>query len=149
MVTILFLIRSSKKCTFLLSCVRSATFGKYRWRTLSRASACVSGTKVPVAPAALRTPRAKGTVPSRLSSFRLHGSYIAQSLLSISPDAIWRILRHFNVVSAIRIHFPAQHHGVVLVNHVMAVQRVAAQPVAEAEEEFHAFVRMQLHNVFA
>src|SRR5579859_858257 len=42
-------------------------------------------------------------------------------------------LRHHDVV-ALRLNMPDCHHGVVLMHHVMAVNWVLAQPVAEAEE---------------
>ncbi len=44
---------------------------------------------------------------------------------------------------------PDRHHGVVLMHHVVTVDRVLAQPVAEAEEQLHALVGMQLRHVLA
>jgi hypothetical protein len=44
---------------------------------------------------------------------------------------------------------PKSHHGVVLMNHVVTVEGVLAQPVAEAEEQLHAFVGMHLRHILA
>src|ERR1700739_3659523 len=56
--------------------------------------------------------------------------------------------RDQNVIS-LRYHVPQRHNGVVLVTHVVAVDRVLTQPVAEAEEEQRALVGMQLRHVLA
>src|SRR5712692_5783301 len=58
------------------------------------------------------------------------------------------LLRYLHSV-ACRLDVPERHHGVVFVHHVMAMDGVLAQPVAEAEEEFHALVRTQLRHVLA
>src|SRR5712692_8062188 len=58
------------------------------------------------------------------------------------------LLRYLHSV-ACRLDVPERHHGVVFVHHVMAMDGVLAQPVAEAEEEFHALVRTQLRHILA
>src|SRR5580658_3693870 len=59
------------------------------------------------------------------------------------------LLRHVDVVPAVSHDVPQSHHGVILVNHVVAVDRILTHPVAEAEEELHTFVRVYLHHVLA
>src|SRR5262245_187785 len=97
-------------------------------------------------------PEAPGAIPSRVSSLLLDRSCMAISLPPFDSHLRVASLRgvllwHERVVSAVRIDLPTQHHRVILVNHVMAVQRVAAGPVAESEEELNPLVRTQLCHV--
>src|SRR5262249_15817398 len=64
-----------------------------------------------------------------------------------TPDP--RLLRYQGFVPAVRIDFPAQHHRVIFVDHVVAVQRVAAGPVSESEKQPHSPLWMQLRYVFS
>src|ERR1700719_5211390 len=57
-------------------------------------------------------------------------------------------LRHEHIVS-LRHDVPKRHHGVVFVHHVVAVNRIFPDPVAEAEEELHPLIGMQLSHVLA
>src|SRR5712692_9446746 len=101
---------------------------------------------LPLAPAALMLtrPPAKGAIPSRPSSFLLDTSIMAHSLL-----LAWRFSRHKHRVCAAGHNVPNPHHGVVFMHHVVAVDGILAQPVAEAEEEQDALVGMQLGHVLA
>src|SRR5947209_34094 len=43
---------------------------------------------------------------------------------------------------------PQRHHGMVFMDHIVAMQRVSPRKVAEAEENLHAFIVVKLHNIF-
>src|SRR5260370_22815895 len=94
---------------------------------------------LPLAPAALmlKTQPAKGAIPSRPKTFLLDISIMAHSLLFA-----WRFSRHQHRVCAAGHNVPYSHHGVVFMHHVVAVDGVLTQPVAEAEEEQDALVGM-------
>src|SRR5437870_13866642 len=70
---------------------------------------------IPVAPAALmlKTPPAKGAIPSRPSSFLLDASIMAQS--PILPRSTSR--HQLSVCVSGRNDIPQSHHGVVFVHH--------------------------------
>src|SRR5579864_2456643 len=59
---------------------------------------------------------------------------------------IERLLRHQDVVAR-RLNVPQGHHGVIFMNYVMAMNRVLAQPIAEAEENLHSLVGVHLYYV--
>src|SRR5580692_10374484 len=67
---------------------------------------------------------------------------------------VFRLLRGVaplgqQLVVAIRFDFPPSHHGVIFVNHVVAMQRIAAVEVAEAEEQLHPLRGLQPSHIFS
>src|SRR5260370_918210 len=120
-----------------------------------RAVSCVTGANLPVSPpaaAVLRTPAARGAVAARLRNFRLETSGMIESPFRAPHYHVGRslspLLWHQHVVAS-RLDVPQRHHGVVFMHHVMAVDRVLMQPIAEAEEQLHPLVGMQLRHVLA
>src|SRR5713226_10532784 len=51
------------------------------------------------------------------------------------------------VVISLGCDLPEQHHGVIFVNYVVTVQRIASQEIPEAEEEFDFRVVFQPYDV--
>src|ERR1700722_19659186 len=146
--------------TRLPSCVSKGTLGKCkRWMRRRANSDCVN---LPLPPATLLTPpsatpaaTATGAIAVQLNSLLLDMS----AMSSVSLCASWAVrpqpreqicvsLRHQDVVSLKR-NVPQGHHGVIFMDYVVTVDGVFAQPVAEAEEQLHALVGMQLGNIFA
>src|SRR5258708_7487178 len=126
------------------------------WMRL-RALSCVTGLNdLPVSPAraaVLSAPTPRGGAAGMLRNSRLEISGMIESPFRAPHATVWGAtlfasLRHLDVV-ACRLHVPQRHHGVVLVDHVMAVDRVLMQPIAEAEEQLHPLVGMQLRNILA
>src|SRR5712691_7067857 len=114
--------------------------------------------RLAVAPAALllKMPPARGAIAVKLTNFLLERSDMTECLLSRllarrGPRAQSSTLlrNQYGIFLPWRHNVPERHHGVVFMHHVMAVDGVLAQPVAEAEEEFHPLVGMQLGHVLA
>src|SRR6185436_10880869 len=53
------------------------------------------------------------------------------------------------IVVAVVVHGPQEHHGVILVHDVVAMQRIVAAEVAEAEEELDRLVESEPYHVLA
>src|SRR5580704_19523501 len=127
----------------------SGIFGKCcAWIRLRACSDSVSPVEATgcVAPAAVTKAPAKGAMPSMPSTFLLDTTFMARLSSGVLPSATSS--RHVDVVFLASWHeVPKSHHGVVLMNHVVTVDGVLAQPVAEAEEQLHAFVGMHLGHV--
>src|ERR1700722_17234137 len=69
-----------------------------------------------------------------------------RSPMSETPKCFVSRSRHLYVV-ALCHDVPQRHHCVILVHHVVTVDRVLTRPVAEFEEQHRALVRMQLRDV--
>src|SRR5215469_2090326 len=146
--------------TRLPSCVSKGTLGRCNRWIRCRAKSDTVGLEpwagaLSLVPATAAVAPARGASAVQLNSFLLVKSTICLSL-SASLGRVCRprmqiyvtALRHQDVV-ALRRHLPDCHHGVVLMHHVVAVDRVFAQPVAEAEEQLHPLVGVELGNVLA
>src|SRR5215467_16041173 len=117
--------------------------GRFRsWMRRRAWSDKVSAEGAGVVPAAATTPPANGAIPNRPSNLRRDRLLMAHNLLC----QLWH---QYAVFLTCRHYVPQRHHGVVFMHHVMAVDGVLAQPVAETEEQLHPLVGMQRSHVFA
>src|SRR5215472_14038257 len=125
------------------------------WMRL-RAPSCVMGANLRSPPSSaetivLRAPAAMGAAAVRLRNFRLETSGMIESPfraphLFVQGAVSSLLLRHQYVVACC-LDVPQGHHGVVFVDHVMTVDRILMQPIAEAEEQLNPLVGMQLRDV--
>src|SRR5438876_5224706 len=76
----------------------------------------------------------------------LRQSWLTVSFLVLPRSTSWHLL---SVCVSGRNDIPQSHHRVVFMHHVVAVNGVLAQPVAEAEEKQDPLVRTQLGHVLA
>jgi len=49
----------------------------------------------------------------------------------------------------IRLNGPERHHGVVFVNHVVAMQWISPSKVSESEENLYRLIVVEFHHIFA
>src|ERR1700683_5414960 len=132
--------------TRLPSCVISGTSGRCRrWMRRRASSDCVglslAKAAVPVTPTAAPAATARGAIAVQPNILLLDMSAMSSiSFLLPGPSVPWprnagssSALRHQNVVS-LKGHVPQGHHGVIFMDHVVTVDGVFAQPIAEAEE---------------
>src|ERR1700722_17351351 len=99
---------------------------------------------------------ANGAAAATPKRFRLDRFMMCLSSLS-APSATTLRAKGLNVGSVLRyqhivasgLNVPQSHHGVIFMHHVVAVNGVAAKPIAEAEEQEHALVGVQLGYVLS
>src|SRR5712692_8881639 len=102
--------------------------------------AATEAASAPVAASALsgRSAPATGVIAAKPTSFLLKGSMRSVSFL---VPVLW-----YQHSIALWLDVPEPHHGVVFMHHVVTMNRVLAQPVAEAEEQEYALVGVQLRH---
>src|SRR5882762_3781686 len=90
---------------------------------------------------------AKGAIAARPRSSLLDKSCMTEDLLSVTLASASSLTAPSGV--ALRLDMPQRHHGVVFVDHVMAMDGILPEPVSEAEEQLNALVLLQLGYILA
>src|SRR5690349_6944708 len=113
-----------------------------RWRASCDCDGLPAVAAACVAVRAAAAPAVNAAAPASGASAVQPNSFLRDTS-DMSENPPWRFSRHQDLIALLH-DVPEGHHGVVLVHHVVTMDRVLAQPVAEAEEQQHALVRMQL-----